>query len=112
MSLASGPAWTTSQDDEGNHVKIEDRSPEQRVFTRRMMAAWSADDTATFEALFNAACDDPQRRRLYLRDLFQLTVDEAEIHGRRAGRLVTVVRQMNKSILKEGLQKDDWKPVV
>ncbi|MFE7246160.1 hypothetical protein [Streptomyces sp. NPDC057580] len=108
MSLASGPVWTTSHDDEGNHVNIEDHSPEQRVFTRRMMAAWSAGDTATFEALLNGACADPQRRQPYLRDLFQLTVDEAEVHGRRAGRPFTVVRQMNKSILKEGLQKDDW----
>ncbi|WP_438453099.1 hypothetical protein [Streptomyces asiaticus] len=108
MSLASGPDWTTSTDESGNPVNIEDRSPERRVFTRRMMAAWSAGDTDTFDALLNAACAEQQRRRSYLGDLFQLTIDEAELHGQRAGRPFVVVRQLTKSILKEGLKKADW----
>ncbi|MGW3303989.1 hypothetical protein [Streptomyces rubiginosohelvolus] len=108
LSLASGPDWTTSKDDNGNLVNIEDRSPERRVFTRRMMAAWSVQDTETFSALLDAACADGQRRDSHLADLFRLTIDEAELHGRRAGRPFSVVRQMNKSILKEGLGKEDW----
>ncbi|MFI5945574.1 hypothetical protein ACIBCB_35755 [Streptomyces uncialis] len=108
LSLASGPDWTTTKDENGNPVNIEDRSPERRVFSRRMMAAWSAKDTDTFDALLHAACADGQRRRSHLADLFQLTIDEAELHGKRAGRPFTVVRQMNNSILKEGLRKEDW----
>lgn len=104
----SGPDWTASTDESGNPVNIEDRSPERRVFTRRMMAAWSAGDTDTFDALLNAACAEQERRRSYLGDLFQLTVDETELHGQRAGRPFVVVRQLTKSILKEGLKKADW----
>lgn len=108
LSLASGPDRTTSKDDNGNPVNIEDRSPERRVFTRRMMAAWSVKDTETFSALLHAACADGQRRHSHLADLFRLTIDEAELHGTRAGRPFSVVRQMNKSILKEGLGEEDW----
>ncbi|MGD9482850.1 hypothetical protein WDH52_06245 [Streptomyces sp. TRM70308] len=108
LSLAVGADWTTSSDESGNPVNIEDRSPVQRVFTRRLMAAWSAGDDETFAALLGAACTDERRRRSYLSDLFQLTVDEAEMHGQRAARPFTVVRQLNNSILKEGLKKADW----
>ncbi|WP_103529057.1 hypothetical protein [Streptomyces sp. SM12] len=108
LSLAVGADWTTSSDEDGNQVNIEDRSPERRVFTRRTMAAWSAGDIDTFDALLSAACADGQRRRTYLGDLFQLTVDHAEMHGQRAARPFTVVRQLNNSILKEGLKEADW----
>ncbi|GGR46180.1 hypothetical protein [Streptomyces netropsis] len=108
LSLAQGPDWTTSKDDDGNQVNIEERSPEERVFTRRMMAAWSAGDTGTFQALLGSVCADPRRRRTHLQDLFRLAVDEAELHGSRAMRPFTVVRQMTNSILKEGLQRKDW----
>lgn len=108
LSLAVGSDWTTSSDEGGNLVNIEDRSPERRVFTRRVMAAWSAGDVDSFDALLSAACADEQRRHSHLGDLFQLTVDQAEMHGQRAARPFTVVRQMNNSILKEGLKKADW----
>ncbi|MFI9311476.1 hypothetical protein [Streptomyces triculaminicus] len=108
LSLAQGPDWTTSTDEDGNQVNIEESSPEERVFTRRMMAARSAGDAETFEALLGSVCADPRRRRTHLQDLFRLTVDEAELHGQRARRPFTVVRQMTNSILKEGLRQEDW----
>ena len=108
LSLAQGPDWTTSKDEDGNMVNIEERSPEQRVFTRRALAAWSAGDTDTFDALLGTVLADPRRRSGHVQDLFKLMVDQAEIHGHRAGRPFTVVRQLTKSILKEGLRKDDW----
>ncbi|MFB7669041.1 hypothetical protein ACFC1R_34880 [Kitasatospora sp. NPDC056138] len=108
LSLLEGADWTTSKDADGNPVNIEERSPQKRVFTRRALAAWSAGDTETFDALLATALADPSRRHGHLQDLFQVLVDEAEEHGRCAGRPFAVVRQLTKSILKEGLKKEDW----
>lgn len=108
MSLAQGADWTTSRDVDGNMVNIEDRSPGPRVFTRRVLAAWSVGDTDTFDALLAAAYADPHQRRPHLEDLFGQVADKAAFLGDRFGRSFTVVRQMTKSILKEGLQRADW----
>ncbi len=103
LSLAIGSDWTTSSDDDGNPVDIEDRSPERRVFTRRMMAAWSPGDVETFDALLNAACADEQRRRAYLGDLFQLTSRDARtarrppLHRRAAAEQLDPERRVKKA---------------
>jgi hypothetical protein len=108
LSLTTGAEWTSSTDESGELVNIEDRSPADRVFTRRILAAWSAKDVDTFDALLAAAGTDPDRRRAHLRDLFRLTADEAHMHGQRAASPCVVVMQMTKSIRKEGQQVADW----
>ncbi|MFB7633213.1 hypothetical protein ACFC0M_20070 [Streptomyces sp. NPDC056149] len=108
LGLASGADWTTSTDASGNSANLEGRSPQQRVFTRRMMAAWSSGDTDSFDALLSAACTEhPQRRRSYLEGLFQLAIDEADMHGQRMARPFTVVGQLTHSILEVGLKTAD-----
>ncbi|MGA5824163.1 hypothetical protein ACPC54_40745 [Kitasatospora sp. NPDC094028] len=107
-SLLQGADWTTSKDADGNHVNIEEHSPERRVFTRRLLAAWSVGDADTFEALLATVCADPTRRASHLQDLFQVMIDEAEMHGKRAGQPFSIVRQLNKSVLKEGFKKGTW----
>lgn len=111
LSLRQGADWTTSKDDDGNPVPIEERSPKQRVFTRRLMAAWSLGDTGMFDALLSTALTDPRLRAGHLQDVFRFLADQAEMHGKRASQPFTVVRQLNRSILKEGFKRADWNRV-
>lgn len=108
MSLSQGYEWTNVTDDDGTPMAIEQRCEPRRVSSLRMLAAWSAGDGDSFEALFLAACVDPDRRREYLRDVFEVTVDKAEILAEQAGNPRTIVAQLCRSILKEGVGSENW----
>jgi hypothetical protein len=104
-SLRQGHEWTAHPES-----NIEDRSPPERVFTRRILAAWPVDDPDpdTVEALVRAACADPEQRVTYLTDMFRWTVDWSEMTAERAGNPRTLVWQFTKSIRKEGLRSPTW----
>jgi hypothetical protein len=103
-SLTVGAEWTASTDDAGQMVAIEDRSPAPRVWSRRLLAAWSAPDPDIVDALFAAVAGDRNRCRTHVRDLLALTVDQAEVLAQRAASPYVVLYQLTRSVRRVGHQ--------
>lgn len=109
MSLSVGADWTTAKDEGGEPTNIEDHSPAPRIWSRRLMAAWSIKDTNTYNALLNAGINgDRDQREAFARDLFGLLIDQAVTHARRAyDRPHIVVTQLTRSIRRIGLGQEN-----
>lgn len=89
--------WTRVLTDAGDQVNLDQVTEARRVSSLRMLAAYGAGDEAMFDALFHAAAD-PERRRMFVGDLFELTIDRAEMSAESAGNPRTVVRQLCEAI--------------
>jgi len=65
VSPWSSTEWTRVLTDAGDQVNLDQVTEARRVSSLRLLSAYGAGDEAMFEALFRAACADPDRRRLF-----------------------------------------------
>lgn len=112
-TVAQGSEWTTryGTDPGDDHRTIEEQVAPARVFTLRLLSAWSQEDLATFEALFHAAAGDA-RREEFLCDVFehalewtQYKADQAVNPHSLVALLCTGIKRWGRSIT------DDWPPL-
>lgn len=111
MALWTGAEWTSRTDSTGELVNLEDHTTAERVFTLRTLAAWSAGDRDTYDALVAATLTgaDPHQRAAFFGDLLRFLIDRTAQLGRRADLPYTLTLQLTRSIRKEGLQMENWK---